>query len=57
MQRTIAALRILWIALMAILLVLIVTSQIGGFATALYGAAVLAVMFAELALRRRTRQL
>lgn len=54
MQRTIAnALRGLWVALMAILLVLVVTNAIGGFTMALYGAVVLAVAITEMALRHR----
>ena len=55
MQRTVIALRTLWIVLMVLLLVLIVANLIGGFGTALYGAVVLAVMGTELALRRRIK--
>lgn len=54
MRRTVAnALRGLWIGLMALLLVLVATNTIGGFAMALYGAVVLAVAVAELTLRGR----
>lgn len=54
MRRTVAnALRGLWIGLMALLLVLVVTNSIGGFTMALYGAVVLAVAVAELALRHK----
>lgn len=61
MQRTNAergafALRILWVVLMVVLGVLIVTSQISGVATILYGVAVLGVMFAEKLLRGKNRQ-
>lgn len=38
---------------MALLLVLVVTNSIGGFTMALYGAVVLAVAVAELALRHK----
>ena len=57
MQRTVAirGLRILWISLMAVLLVLVVTQSIGGFAMAAYGAVVLAVAVAEMALRGKLR--
>ena len=55
MQRTVTALRILWYALMAILLVLIMTGQIGGFAVIMYGMVTLAVIGIELALRRRIK--
>ena len=53
MQRTtvIRILQGLWISLMAVLLVLVVTQSIGGFAMAAYGAVVLAVALAEMALR------
>lgn len=55
-ERGALALRVLWGVLMVGLGVLIVTSQISGFATALYGVVVLGVMFAERAVRRRFRQ-
>jgi hypothetical protein len=53
MQSAVTALRGLWIALMGLLLVLVVTNSIGGLAMAAYGALVLAVMLAELAVRNR----
>jgi O-antigen ligase len=56
MRRTVNALRILWIVLIAILAVLILANAISGIATALYGVVVLAVMFAEIALRGKFRQ-
>lgn len=53
MRRTtvIRILQWLWISLMAVLLVLVVTQSIGGFAMAIYGTVVLAVAIAEMALR------
>lgn len=53
MQRTIVlALRILWVALMVIFGVFIGAGLIGGFATSLFGAFILAVFIAELAVKR-----
>jgi len=54
MLRTVKALRTLWVALMAVLLVLVLTNAIGGFAMAAYGAVVLAVAGAELMVRHKT---
>jgi hypothetical protein len=56
MRRTVNELRILWIALMAILAVMILTNAISGIATVLYSVAVLTVMFAEMVLRGKFRQ-
>jgi hypothetical protein len=58
MQRTtvILTLRILWVVLMLILGVLIVTGSIGGFATSIFAAAILAVFIAELAVKRKVHQ-
>ena len=58
MQRTtvVLALRWLWLALMAVLLVLVVTQSIGPFAMAAYGAVVLAVGIAERAVQRKVHQ-
>jgi hypothetical protein len=53
MLRTVKALRALWLALMAVLLVLVLTNTIGGFAMAAYGAVVLLVMIAELMARNK----
>lgn len=53
MQSAVVALRGLWIALMAVLLVLVLTNSIGGFAMAAYSVVVLAVMLAEMMVRRR----
>ncbi|HSU47453.1 MAG TPA: hypothetical protein VLJ40_11110 [Arthrobacter sp.] len=55
MQRTVVALRVLWIVLMAVLLMLMLDGLIDGWGTTLYGAVVLAVAGTELALRRRIR--
>jgi hypothetical protein len=55
-ERGVVALRVLWIVLMVFLGALIVTGQISGFATVLYGVVVLGVTFAERALRRNVRQ-
>ena len=56
MQRTVTALRILWVVLMLILGGLIITGSIGGFATSLFAAAILAVFIAELAVKRKVHQ-
>jgi hypothetical protein len=55
-ERGVVALRVLWIVLMVFLGALIVTGQISGFATVLYGVVALGVTFAERALRRNVRQ-
>lgn len=57
MQRTvILALRALWVVLMLILGGLIITGSIGGFATSIFAAVILAVFIAELAVKRRVHQ-
>ena len=53
MQGAVRALRGLWILLMVVLAVLMWNNLIGGAGAALYGLVVLAVMVAELVLRRR----
>ena len=49
-------LKILWAVLMVILAVLVLANMISGISTVLYGVVVLAVMFAEMALRSKIRQ-
>ena len=58
MQRAtvILGLRVVWLVLMAILLVLVLTQSIGGFAMVLYSLVVLAVGGAEGLLKRKTHQ-
>lgn len=53
MSRTVGALRALWLVLMAVLAVLMWNNLISGYGTVLYALVVLAVMVAELVLRRR----
>lgn len=55
MQYAVTALRALWLILVVVFFILILEGAIGGFATAAYAAVVLAVGYAELALRRRIR--
>lgn len=53
MPRAVRALRALWLVLMVVLAVLMWFNLIGGLGTAIYGLVVLAVMAAEMVLRRR----
>lgn len=56
MQRAVTVLQILWVVLMAILAALILNNAISGIAIILYGLVVLAITFAEMALRSRIRK-
>lgn len=58
MQRktVVLALRWLWGVLMAVLLVLVVAQSIAGFALALYGAVVLAVAIADMAISGQLKE-
>jgi len=56
MRRTVIALRVLWVGLMLIFGWLIITGSIGGFATSIFAAAILAVFIAELAVKRKVHQ-